>query len=203
MRQKVPFVGEEHIQRPNDEASAAKKARGRIIDEVISTDKEPTSWDDTIRVDKNAEAARAAARQNRYGGVPFAPGAGGFTPGDLLRGSGSDKQAKGSATIDWVPINNGQCLRINVAGHLDQDAREEWRRLLDETSLNEVGQFEFNMMQTQSLSLTGLGMLLLFKEQKGSDRSNIKLSHCNREVWQILQWTGMEKYFTIQGAPPT
>ena len=105
------------------------------------------------------------------------------------------------ATIDWLPINSGHGLRINISGSLDQSMHNEWRRLIAETEANGVGQFEFNLTDAPNLTLTGLGMLLHFKEQKGSERGDIKLCHCNKEVWQMLQWTGMDKYFTIQGRP--
>jgi anti-anti-sigma regulatory factor len=73
--------------------------------------------------------------------------------------------------------------------------------LLAETDANGIGQFEFNLTQAPNLSLTGLGMLLLFKERKGAERGDIKLCHCNKNVWDLLQWSGMDKYFTIQGIP--
>lgn len=103
--------------------------------------------------------------------------------------------------IDWKPINNGHCLRININGKLDLHLRKEWQRFIRETAVSGVGQFEFNLGQTSELSLTGLGLLLLFKEQKQSQRQDIKLSHCNRQVRELLQWTGMDKFFLIQAKP--
>lgn len=103
--------------------------------------------------------------------------------------------------IDWKPINNGHCLRININGKLDFQLRKEWQRFLQETATSDVGQFEFNLRQTPELSLTGLGLLLLFKDQKQSQRQDIKLSHCNRQIHELLQWTGMDKFFLIQAIP--
>jgi anti-anti-sigma factor len=115
-----------------------------------------------------------------------------------INGSYSDGR---TATINWLPINSGHGLRINICGTLDQNLRREWRQLLEETAASNVGQFEFNLTETPNLTLTGLGMLLMFREQRGSGRGDIKLCHCNRDVWQLLQWTGMDKYFTVQGIP--
>lgn len=102
------------------------------------------------------------------------------------------------AHIDWKPINNGHCLRINIDGKLDVQMRKEWQRFMRATAASDVGQFEFNLTHTPELSLTGLGMLLHFKDQKHSQRQDIKLSHCNRQIRELLQWTGMDKFFLIQ-----
>ena len=200
MRRKVPFVGEDRIARANSEEADAKKTNGRAIDEVLSTYADSSSWEDLVPTSEVEDAPKSprtngsVSKQIRHGILPI-------SQGSALKKAVSDSNLR--ARIDWMPINNGHSLRINIAGNLDQNSREEWRRLLDETANNGIDQFEFNLTQAPSLSLTGLGMLLMFKEQKGSDRGDIKLCHCNKDVWQILQWTGMDKYFVIQGAPNT
>lgn len=103
--------------------------------------------------------------------------------------------------IDWIPINNGHCLRINISGRLDLRMRNEWLRFMRATASSNVGQYEFNLTQTPELGLAGLGLLLLFKDQKKSRQQDIKLCHCNRQIWELLLWTGMDKYFSIQGKP--
>jgi len=216
MRRKVPFLGEEKIDRANDEESQAKKARGHLIDDVLSTQKQPSTWDDLVTGDYPDPAGlppkvakpHAAPVKPRSKTVPVTPGpvlkkaiieannsvaASSDIPNAIISMSGS--------AIDWLPINSGHGLRINIFGSLDQNLRSEWRRLIEETDKTGVGQFEFNLTEAPTLTLTGLGMLLLFKEQKGSERGDIKLCHCNKDVWQMLQWAGMDKYFTIQGKP--
>jgi anti-anti-sigma factor len=204
MRRKVPFLGEEHIARASGEEAEAKKSRGHLIDDVLSTQKQSTTWDDVVTNDYPDPVSTSSKVSRAHAPVP--------TPANKLRskkvpvtpsikkvaieGTFSDANA---ATIDWSLINNGHGLRINIFGTLDQSLRGEWRRLLEETANSDVGQFEFNLTEAPTLTLTGLGMLLLFREQKGSGRGDIKLCHCNKDVWQLLQWTGMEKYFTIQG----
>ncbi|HOY22746.1 MAG TPA: hypothetical protein PK002_06295 [Cellvibrio sp.] len=209
MRRKVPFMGEENVTRANDEDAQAKKARGHLIDDVLSTAKQPSTWDDHVAesyVDPFSSPPKVARphahvpapKPARSKVVPVTPGP--VLKKAIIDGSYSDAN---TATIDWLPINSGHGLRINVCGNLDQNLRNEWRRLIAETDANGIGQFEFNFTEAPTLTLTGLGMLLLFKEQKGSERGDIKLCHCNKEVWQMLQWTGMDKYFTIQGKPNT
>lgn len=103
-----------------------------------------------------------------------------------------------SASMDWVRINNGRGLRVSIHGNLNNDLRKEWSRLMNDTESADVKEFEFNFIETPALSLAGLGMLLLFKERKGSARYAIKLCNCNKEVTQLLQWTGMDKCFAIE-----
>lgn len=205
MRRKVPFMGEDRIVRDGDEASQAKKARAQVIDDILSTNAQPSTWDDLVASDypdplgmtQSTPRPHLPPKKPRPKTVPVTPG-----PVSSLKKAIIDGAFTNSlSTIDWLPINSGHGLRINICGHLDQNLRAEWRRLLEETERTGVGQFEFNFTEAPSLSLTGLGMLLLFKEQKKSERGDIKLCHCNREVWQMLQWTGMDKYFTIQGIP--
>ena len=210
MRRKVPFMGEENITRADDEAAQAKKIRGHLIDDVVSTQRQASSWDDVVSSDYPDPAGGQPRVSRPHATTPkpvrskIVP----VTPGPVLKKTIMDtnfeaaKVALGNgASIDWRPINNGHSLRINICGNFDQNLRSEWRRLLEETQENGIGQFEFNFTQAPTLTLTGLGMLLLFKEQKGSERGDIKLCHCNRDVWKILQWSGMDKYFTIQGIP--
>jgi anti-anti-sigma factor len=204
MRRKVPFLGEENVTRANDEEAQTKKSRGQLIDDVLSTHSQPSTWDDHVAVNYSApfEAPKASAskipppRLSRSRSVPV-------TSGPVLKKAMFESMYSHANTsaINWLPINSGHGLRINILGSLDQNLRHEWRRLIAETDVNGVGQFEVNFTEAPTLTLTGLGMLLLFKEQKGSERGDIKLCHCNKEVWQMLQWTGMDKYFTILGKP--
>lgn len=207
MRRNVPFTGENNITRSADDQAQAKKARGQVIDDVISTQNQPTTWDDHVVFDDNFGAKPSAPEPRRPAPMrPHAPSKPArnvpISSGNGLKRAVIEANLDG-AMVDWVPINNGHGLRINISGSLDQSMRGAWRRMIDETASTSAEQYEFNLTQTPSLTLTGLGMLLMFKEEKGSARGDIKLCHCTKEVWDILQWTGMDKYFTIQGGPGT
>lgn len=182
MRPPVPFIGEELILR-DGEHPGETTSHGQMISEVLSTAGETSSWEDSIPATAPTKQ-RAAA---------------------VIKGAANARSVHKPATdtgprIDWIPINNGHGLRINISGTIDQALRREWLRLLRETASKDVDQFEFNLTRTPALNMTGLGMLLLFKEQKRSQRQNITLCHCNRQVWELLQWAGMDRYFVIQGA---
>ena len=138
--------------------------------------------------------------------VPVSHSAGSHSTGSHSAGTHSPSRNTtiiyDTPSLEWVLINHGRGMRINVSGSIDHSMRTEWRRLLDETESNGAGEFEFNLSHSPALSLTGLGMLLLFKERKGSVREAIKLCNCNKDVAQLLRWTGMEKYFVIESNVP-
>jgi anti-anti-sigma factor len=212
MRNSVPFIGEEQISRADSEQAKQKRHSGKIIDEVISKADAESSWDDVVPDTWNGNRAKAL-RPSPGIRKPVAPQqqliSKQLAGKQLVQGAAkptkvpfhkpiSGKKAELAAFIDWVPINSGHGLQINVTGNMDHNLREEWRRLLEETMASNIDEFEFNLTSAPALSMTGLGMLLLFKERKGSTREAIKLCNCNKDVWQLLNWTGMEKYFVIQ-----
>lgn len=215
MRRVVPFIGEQQIARADNELERAKRSSGRVIDEVVSAADAESSWDDIVRPE-GMESNESAPHQSSVGvSRPATKGkslvkspAPKYLPATGSVGAASkssDAQTRSTIfvnpnapTMEWVSVNSGRGLRITINGVIDHNLRSEWNRLLEETEGNEAGEFEFNLTQTPSLSLTGLGMLLLFKERKATKRDAIRLCHCTKEVSQLLHWTGMDKYFVIQ-----
>lgn len=213
MRHHVPFVGERKVVRADDEQARAKRTGGRVIDDIVGDGKVESSWDDVVPEDwldksnpkplKPPTASASVAMPRAHVPIKADRKTPGATPAKKAASSQSTPSSSAisfsdSASMDWVRINNGRGLRVSVHGNIDNDLRKEWSRLLNDTDSADVKEFEFNLSETPALSLTGLGMLLLFKERKGSKRDNIRLCNCNKEVAQLLQWTGMDKYFAIE-----
>lgn len=219
MRHQVPFIGEAKIVRADDDLARAKRTSGKVIDDVVGEGVAESSWDDVVKpgwLDKSKP--KKSATKDIHASVsvpkpnPNAPLTGGGkslvstgfaqpkVAAKTKRGYSGTVTFADSASLDWTSINNGRGLRINIYGCIDHDLRKEWSRLLSDTEANGIHEFEFNLTETPALSLTGLGMLLLFKERKKSTRDDIKLCNCNKEVVQLLHWTGMEKYFHIEAA---
>jgi anti-anti-sigma factor len=216
MRHLVPFVGERKVVRADDEQARIKRTSGRVIDEIVGDGKVESSWDDVVPdgwVDKSkpkphpapVSAGPSASTLKPKPQVPIKAGPktnGISTTKKAVPSKASSASApltfSDSASMDWVRINNGRGLRVSIHGNIDNDLRKEWSRLMNDTESADVKEFEFNLNETPALSLTGLGMLLLFKERKGSARDAIKLCNCNKDVAQLLQWTGMDKYFAIE-----
>ena len=223
MRRQVPFVGENQIARAEGDEEEGKRATGRVIDEVVNTSSGESSWDDLVpsawpSPAQPEQPSASISLGGKGSDMKPASGKGTATGGKALQSRiipprthvpvshspVSNSPVRSSTIIydtpslEWVLINHGRGLRINVSGNIDHNMRSEWRRLLEETESNGAGEFEFNLSHSPALSLTGLGMLLLFKERKGSVREAIKLCNCNKDVAQLLRWTGMEKYFVIE-----
>lgn len=221
MRHHVPFVGERKVVRADDEQARAKRLNNRVIDDVVGEGIAESSWEDVVApgwVDPTLPksmkpkitlppkaSASVSLPSVPLPKVPIRSGTGAKTSvAKTPVAKKSSSSASSSITfsdmagLDWIPINNGRGLRVNVHGCIDNDLRREWTRLLEGTAESNVDEFEFNLSDTPALSLTGLGMLLLFKERKGSARDAITLCNCNKEVAQLLEWTGMDKYFLIK-----
>lgn len=215
MRHLVPFVGEQKVVRADDEQARLKRTAGRVIDDVVGDGKVESSWDDVVPdgwVDKSkpksltpptAAAHASIAMPRAHVPIKPSPKSAAAAPTKKVTATKSVIPSASitfsdSASMDWVRINNGRGLRVSIYGNIDNDLRKEWSRLLNDTESADVKEFEFNLNETPALSLTGLGMLLLFKERKGSARDAIKLCNCNKDVAQLLQWTGMDKYFAIE-----
>lgn len=211
MRHHVPFVGERKVVRADDEQARNKRMTGRVIDEVVGDGKVESSWDDVVprgwddksQPKPSGVAARASASVPK-GQVPIKAGNKNPPPSKSAPPKKTTASSaitfSDSASMDWVSINNGRGLRVSVYGNIDNDLRKEWTRLLNDPQAANIKEFEFNLNETPTLSLTGLGMLLLFKERKGSARDAIKLCNCNKDVAQLLQWSGMDKYFVIESS---
>ena len=213
MRHHVPFVGERKLVRADDEQARAKRTHGRVIDDIVGDGKVESSWDDVVPEDwldksnskpvKPPSASASVAIPSAH--VTIKSGSKSTNVSRAKKASSSKPSSlasavsfSDSASMDWVHINNGRGLRVSIHGDIDNDLRKEWSRLLNDTESAHIKEFEFNLSETPALSLTGLGMLLLFKERKGSKRDDIRLCNCNKEVAQLLQWAGMDKYFAIE-----
>lgn len=223
MRHQVPFVGERKVIRADDELARSKRISGRVIDDVVGNGVAQSSWDDVVpegwvdrSIPKSSQKTLTPGSVSRSPVTPPRPqvpirsgntgSASSATHKSVATKPLAHKSTASSgaitfsdtASLDWTPINNGRGLRINIHGAIDSGLRKEWARLLDGTGDANIEEFEFNLSDAPALSLTGLGMLLLFKERKGSARESISLCNCNKEVTQLLEWTGMDRYFVIK-----
>jgi anti-anti-sigma factor len=215
MRHQVPFVGERKVVRAEDEQARAKRLSGKVIDDVVGDGVAPSSWEDVVpegwadrSIPKTLKptASASVSLPPKTTQVPIKSGSTskGLTSKPLVAKTPAKKPSSSaitfsdSACLDWVSINNGRGVRVNIHGAIDNDLRKEWARLLEGIADSNIEEYEFNLSDAPALSLTGLGMLLLFKERKGSSREAISLCNCNKEVAQLLEWTGMDRYFVIK-----
>jgi anti-anti-sigma regulatory factor len=206
MRNSVPFIGEEQILRAESEQASQKRQAGKLIDDVISSAEVESSWEDTVPdtwKSNRDKAIRSPAGKRSSQTKSLVQGSAQRVVNKPAAHKTDIKKDPKPASVDWVPINSGHGLLVRVVGNVDYGLRDEWRRLLEETASVNANEYEINLQAAPGLSMTGLGMLLLFKERKSREHKNasrdrIVLSHCNQDVWKLLSWTGMDKYFVIQ-----
>ena len=193
MRHIVPFVGEQKVVRADDDTAQAKRATGKLIDDLIVTDEEESSWDDLVP--KTHRSSKAPAKPQKASAQ--APANKTNHPVSPARHPKvNDQLFSDVPELQWVSINNGKGLRVDGVGTMDKNLRSQWRQLLAEVEASNLTEFEINLSETPTLSLTGLGMLLMFKESSGA--SKMALCNCNKSVQNVLLWSGMEKYFVIE-----
>jgi anti-anti-sigma factor len=219
MRCQVPFAREANTQRIQDAKVKEKKAQGKLIDEVLSTSNLPSSWHDIVAAghsDKFGKSQGAAVtlppqkpREGFKKAIFEMPAAGEATAQIGSSAAANfpvsqssltpDKETSSHPALKWALFDEGKGLNVSVSGNIDMALRTQWRELLDDPVLAGVNNVEFNLRESDSLSLAGLGLLLLFKDLKCSS-AKITLCNCSQEVAQVLRWTGMDKHFRIQ--PP-
>jgi anti-anti-sigma factor len=222
MRSLVPFVSEQKTVRGDDVLAQKKRASGKVIDEVIVCETQESSWEDTVPPEAQAAIKNPGAVGVSLPSVEPANKTAPLSKPAFTKPATTKSPAKTAARspsrtpaaapsgspvfydgplLEWKLIGDGRGLRVDVLGNIDHHLRPEWRRLLDETEGDDLKVFEFNLNDTPALSLTGLGMLLLFRERKGLNKGKIALCNCNPKVSELLHWSGMERYFTIEDKP--
>lgn len=214
MRPQVPFIGERKLMRANDEQARIKRMSGRVIDDVVGEGVASSSWEDVVgdgwadRSEPKLPVPGARARVAATPGVkvPIRSGTIATSVARVSRannGAGKSLQAgtvglSGSSFIEWMVIHNGRGVRVNIQGVIDGHLRKEWAQLLSGTDDLHIEEFEFNLSNSPVLGLTGLAMLLMFRDKKRSVCKVISLCNCTKEVVQLLEWTGMDHYFVIK-----
>lgn len=213
MRHQVPFIGERKLVRAHDEQARIKRINGRVIDDVVGEGVASSSWEDVVgngwvdrsRPEHKLPASGSVARPPPppRPKVPIRSGALASAIAKASGTAGTSLQTgtiglPGSSSIDWILIQNGRGVRVNIHGVIDSHLRKEWARLLAGTEEMNIEEFEFNLSDSPVLSLTGLAMLLMFRDKKRSICKVFSLCNCTKEVAQLLEWTGMDRYFLIK-----
>ncbi|MDO3385272.1 STAS domain-containing protein [Gilvimarinus sp. SDUM040013] len=175
MKKQVPFVGEDFFDRDSDNAAFSDETQ--MLDDLLDAELKSSSWDDIVPAESKGRKTKARASIT----IPA-----------------SQKPIKPGTTIDWRPVNHGHCIRINIHGDMDIQMMKQWRQLLKETADNGIHQFEFDLRDTECMSLAGLAMLLLFKDSKQAGSRDIALNQCNRELYKRLLWSGLTEEFIVR-----
>lgn len=95
-------------------------------------------------------------------------------------------------------INDEQnALTITVPGRFDFSKHNEFRKAYKDINI-ESGVYEIDLHATEYLDSSALGMMLLLKEVADANSSQVKISHANDEVREILRIASFDKLFVIE-----
>lgn len=175
MKKQVPFVGEEFFARDGDNETFSDETQ--LLDDLLEAETKSSSWDDLVAPEAKGRKTKARASIT----IPA-----------------SKPKAKKATTIDWRPVNHGHSIRINIHGDMDIKMMQQWRQLLRETADNGIHQFEFDLRDTEHMTLAGLAMLLLFKDSKQAGNRDISLNQCSQTLYKRLMWSGLTEEFIVR-----
>lgn len=88
-------------------------------------------------------------------------------------------------------------LTIHIDGRFDFNCHQVFRHSYENHDVEKT-HFVIDMAKTTYIDSSALGMLLLLRDHAGGDLANIRLSHCNHDVRNILTISNFEKLFEIQ-----
>ncbi|HEY7886125.1 MAG TPA: hypothetical protein VIC08_14370, partial [Cellvibrionaceae bacterium] len=103
-----------------------------------------------------------------------------------------------AARVYWHPVQNGHCLKINISGKPDIRCLGQWRRLLKDCQRLNSQRFEFDLKETGDFGLAALALLLMLKDSRQVKAPDFVLNQCNQELLRLLQWTGLNRSFTVR-----
>jgi len=93
--------------------------------------------------------------------------------------------------------DDGEHLTILIQGRFDFNIYKDFRNAYEE-HLQTTKKFTINMAKTEYLDSSALGMLLVLREQAGSDNADIKITGANSEIKKIFSISNFDKMFIIK-----
>lgn len=91
--------------------------------------------------------------------------------------------------------SNNQSLVINVEGYFNVNCLDEFRRSFESGDVFQ--RYAVNLQACQGIDSSGLGMLLMLREYSKLEQNNLLITHCPREVKNVLECAKFDQLFTI------
>ena len=86
---------------------------------------------------------------------------------------------------------------IYVVGRFDFNIHQEFRKSYERTKGTAL-RYIINLVETQYIDSSALGMLLLLRDAAGGDKSDITIITGNADVKKILTISNFEKLFKVK-----
>ena len=89
---------------------------------------------------------------------------------------------------------DGSRLTINIIGKFDFSLQNDFRSTYE--NLN-ADVYIIDMIKTEYMDSSALGMLLLMREHVGANKSKITLENCSQDIKTILSVANFQSLFSI------
>ncbi len=89
-----------------------------------------------------------------------------------------------------------QKLTISISGNFDFSIQKAFRDAYQDTDAD--ASYVVNLMETEYMDSSALGMLLMLRKHAGDERSNVSLFGANQSVRKILDVAKFDRLFDIR-----
>ena len=98
-----------------------------------------------------------------------------------------------------VSIENGKTVLIKIKGRFDFDVHKEFRDAYENASVSVSDpKYVVDLMETEYMDSSALGMLLLLRDHAGSDRSRVSIVNCDKVTKEVLDIANFDKLFMVE-----
>jgi len=93
---------------------------------------------------------------------------------------------------------DGQTVTFNIIGHFRHEMHVEFRDAYQNAPVR-VGapNYIIDLIDTDTLDSSALGMLLLLREYAGSDRNRVSIINCDKVTKEVFDIANFDKLFTV------
>jgi len=99
-----------------------------------------------------------------------------------------------SVTATVSGDNNTAILKIS--GRFDFSVHNDFRKAYKDIDLTR-GEYVVDLMNTEYLDSSALGMMLLLKEYAEDSSSTVRITNANNEILEILKIASFDKLFVV------
>ncbi|MCW8853239.1 MAG: STAS domain-containing protein [Gammaproteobacteria bacterium] len=85
---------------------------------------------------------------------------------------------------------------LKISGRFDFSVHNDFRKAYKEIDI-EGGEYIVDLMNTEYLDSSALGMMLLLKEYAEGSGSKVRISNANSEILEILKIASFDKLFSV------
>lgn len=101
-------------------------------------------------------------------------------------------------TIEFEKNESSNAVTIIIKGDFTFDSNAEFRRAM-ESAVDLQRKIIVDMSMVDRIDSSALGMLLLLREQSGSNSKQIKIIKCNQDIRDVLKMANFQAVFDVDG----